>query len=227
MEEESVHPATFKDDGFLRQIITSYNVKNKSHSAELPNSWDCLAHFAGSNDPMSKDKVDPLQDNILVVITDRENPYSEAPSSLDLKRLPLKEEEPTMEPKSDTSECVEITSLLKKFSKLYLRVVSDSPWSTNVETSSVTGESYIRWIPQAIQWKISYEVHKSLWKVMLQGAQAYCKKGFWMILLRNLLRDLSRYWPEEEPCSMIEYSMFVGNIAANPHETTTRPLGAT
>ncbi|MGV8048579.1 hypothetical protein PJP07_30725, partial [Mycobacterium kansasii] len=84
----------------------------------------------------------------------------------------------TMEPKSDTSERVKTTSLLKKFSELYSLVISDSPWDTNVETASVTGESFILWIPQALQWKISYEVHKSLWPFMLQGIKVYCKKSF-------------------------------------------------
>ncbi|MGV7343195.1 hypothetical protein PJI17_31340, partial [Mycobacterium kansasii] len=113
LEQESTPPSTFKDDGFLGRIIT----RSKSRSVEVPNSLnDCLTHFTNLNDPMTKDKVDALQDDILVVITDRENPYSVAPSSPDPYCLPLKEEELTMEPKSDTSECVETTSLLKEFS---------------------------------------------------------------------------------------------------------------
>jgi hypothetical protein len=150
-EQESTPPSTFKDDGFLRRIIT----RSKSRSVEFLNFLnDCLAHFADSNDLIIRDIVNALQDNISVVITDRENPYPEAPSSPDPECLPLKEEELKIEPKFGTSECIETTLLLKIFSEFYLHVVSDSPWDTKVETSSVTGESYLLWMPQAIQWRI-------------------------------------------------------------------------
>ncbi|MGV7988974.1 hypothetical protein PJP10_31895, partial [Mycobacterium kansasii] len=84
LEQESIPPSTFKDDGIREQIITHFNVENESLSAECPNSFDdCLAHFADSNDPMIRDIVNALQDNISVVFTIREHTFSEAPYSTD------------------------------------------------------------------------------------------------------------------------------------------------
>ncbi|MGV8048505.1 hypothetical protein PJP07_30350, partial [Mycobacterium kansasii] len=86
------------------------------------------------NDHMIKEIMDALQNNTSVVITDRENPYSEAPPSIDLKCLPLREEELKVKPKSETSKYVKSTSPTENFSEFYLLVVSNSKCCDNSET---------------------------------------------------------------------------------------------
>ncbi|MGV7343115.1 hypothetical protein PJI17_30915, partial [Mycobacterium kansasii] len=99
-----------------------------------------------SDDLMIHEIVDASQDSTSVVVTNREHPYSEAPSSPDLECLPLRKEELKIEPKPGTSECIETTLLSENFSpenfsEFYLPVVSDSPWDTNSESFSDAGES--------------------------------------------------------------------------------------
>lgn len=77
--------STSRDDRILRKIITNFDARDESLLAEFFNFLDdCVAHFSDSNDSMIKEIVDALQETISVVVTNREHPYSEAHSSLDL-----------------------------------------------------------------------------------------------------------------------------------------------
>ncbi|MGV8000488.1 hypothetical protein PJP08_29220, partial [Mycobacterium kansasii] len=79
-----------------------------------------------SNNPMTQGIEDASQDNTSVVVTDRENPYSEVPPPPNPECLPSKEEELRIEPKIETSACVETTPPTKKIFEFHLLVVSDS-----------------------------------------------------------------------------------------------------